>query len=161
VAAALGTSGLPASSLVLEITEGAMMHDPDGAIRKLAALKALGVRLAVDDFGTGYSSLSYLQRFPIDILKVDRSFVTAIESGPDKASLARAIVSLAQTLRLRAVAEGVETTAQLDVLRHIGCDFAQGYLLGRPMDPEALGELLHGDLSAGVPPVPLPSSVAP
>ena len=146
---ALRRSGLPASSLVLEITEGAMMRDTDAAITKLRALKALGVRLAVDDFGTGYSSLSYLQRFPIDILKIDRSFVSAMGSGQDKASLAGVIVSLAQTLQLQAVAEGVETGGQLELLDRIGCDFAQGYYLSGPMGPVALEELLAEESAGG------------
>ena len=149
VTEALRESRLPPSSLILEITEGAMMHDTDAAITKLRALKALGVRLAVDDFGTGYSSLSYLQRFPIDILKIDRSFVSAMGSGQDKASLARAIVSLAQTLQLQAVAEGVETAGQLEMLDGLGCDFAQGYYLSRPRDPAALEELLAAESAAG------------
>ena len=140
---ALASSGLPSSCLVLEITEGAMMHDAEATVRKLEALKALGVRLAVDDFGTGYSSLSYLQRFPIDIVKIDRSFVQAMESGEDRASLPRAIVSLAQTLKLQAVAEGVETAFQLELLSKLGCDFAQGYYLSRPKDGDALGPLIR------------------
>jgi diguanylate cyclase (GGDEF)-like protein/PAS domain S-box-containing protein len=140
---ALEMSGLPASSLVLEITEGAMMHDTDATIRKLEALKALGVRLAVDDFGTGYSSLSYLQRFPIDILKVDQAFVAAIDSDDDKAALVRAIVSLAKAMQLQAVAEGIETRTQADMLTRLGCDLAQGYYFARPMDGEALEDLLR------------------
>ena len=107
------------------------------------------MRLAVDDFGTGYSSLSYLQRFPIDILKIDRSFVSAMGSGQDKASLAGVIVSLAQTLQLQAVAEGVETGGQLELLDRIGCDFAQGYDLSGPMGPVALEELLAEESAGG------------
>jgi EAL domain-containing protein (putative c-di-GMP-specific phosphodiesterase class I) len=140
---ALDVSGLPASSLILEITEGVMMHDTEATIQRLRALKALGVRLAVDDFGTGYSSLSYLQRFPIDILKIDRSFVAAIDSGQDEYSLARAIVSLARSLHLQAVAEGVETQAQEDALRELRCDLAQGYYLAVPQGAEAVGALLR------------------
>src|SRR5207248_4304235 len=120
VADALAMSGLAPANLVLELTETAMMHDTDAVIAKLHQLKALGVRLAVDDFGTGYSSLSYLQRFPVDILKIDRAFVAAIESSADDSSLAEAIVSLAHTLRLNAVAEGVETYAQADALTLLG-----------------------------------------
>ena len=150
VTGALEASGLPASSLVLEITEGAMMHDTEATVAKLADLKALGVRLAVDDFGTGYSSLSYLERFPVDILKIDRAFVVAMESEEDKSSLARAIVSLAHTLHLQAVAEGVETSAQADSLAELGCDLAQGYYLARPMSPEAIEELLSLEPAPGV-----------
>jgi len=157
---ALEMSGLPASTLVLEITEGAMMHDTDATIRKLQALKALGVRLAVDDFGTGYSSLSYLQRFPIDILKIDRAFVAAIESDDDKSSLVRAIVSLAKTLQLQAVAEGIETRAQTEILTGLGCDLAQGYYLAHPMDPEALENILHTGFTGALPPLLFTSPTA-
>jgi len=152
---ALDVSGLPASSLILEITEGVMMHDTDATIQRLRALKAFGVRLAVDDFGTGYSSLSYLQRFPIDILKIDRSFVAAIDSGQDEHSLARPIVSLARSLHLQTVAEGVETGAQADVLRKMRCDLAQGFYMAAPEGAEAIGALLRdeGILPAVVPEV--------
>ena len=158
VPGALGASGLPPSALVLEITESAMMHDTESAVRKLHALKDLGVRLAVDDFGTGYSSLSYLQRFPIDILKIDRSFVSGIESDDEKLSLVRAIVSLAQTLRLQTVAEGVETARQAEVVTRLGCDLAQGYHLAPPMDAEVLGEVLHRGFIATSPQAPSPST---
>jgi diguanylate cyclase (GGDEF)-like protein/PAS domain S-box-containing protein len=152
---ALDVSGLPASSLILEITEGVMMHDTEATIQRLRALKAIGVRLAVDDFGTGYSSLSYLQRFPIDILKIDRSFVAAIDSGEDEHSLARPIVSLARSLHLQTVAEGVETGAQADVLRKMRCDLAQGFYMAAPQGAEAIGALLRdeGILPAVVPEV--------
>lgn len=143
VADALESSGLPASSLVLEITEGVMMRDTEATIHRLGCLKALGVRVAVDDLGTGYSSLSYLQRLPIEVLKIDRAFVAAIESTDDKATLARAIVSLAQTLGLTCIAEGVETAAQLETLTRLACDRAQGYYLSRPTDGEALEEMLR------------------
>jgi diguanylate cyclase (GGDEF)-like protein len=139
---ALMTSGLAAESLVLEITEGAMMHDTDATVARLEHLKELGVRLAVDDFGTGYSSLSYLQLFPIDILKIDRSFVAGIDGDAEDSALARAIVRLAQTLQLVAVAEGVETEGQLERLKELGCRYAQGFLLAMPQPAEALGDLL-------------------
>ena len=148
VADALDVSGLSASSLVLEITEGAMMADTEAAIIKLTALKAMGVRLAIDDFGTGYSSLSYLQRFPVDIVKIDRSFVAAMETEDQNASLPRAIISLAQTMQLEVVAEGVETAAQLEILSRLGCDFAQGYYFARPQDSAAMGALLDTRLAA-------------
>ena len=146
---ALQASGLPARSLVLEITETAMMQDTEATIEKLHALKALGVRLAIDDFGTGYSSLSYLQRFPIDLLKIDRAFVSTLaggeDGGSDQGSLAATIVSLAKTLRLRAVAEGVETEDQAAALAALGCELAQGYLFARPSDALTVGRLLAGD----------------
>jgi EAL domain-containing protein (putative c-di-GMP-specific phosphodiesterase class I) len=147
---ALATSGLPASSLVLEITETAMMQDTEATIAKLAALKALGVKLAVDDFGTGYSSLSYLQRFPIDVLKIDRAFVATLATeGEDHGSLASTIVSLAKSLRLRAVAEGVETPLQASALADLGCELAQGYLYARPADADTIGVLLRAGVPAG------------
>jgi diguanylate cyclase (GGDEF)-like protein/PAS domain S-box-containing protein len=139
---ALEGSGLPPSSLILEITEGAMMHDTEATIRTLAALKQLGVRLAVDDFGMGYSSLSYLQRFPVDILKIDRSFVEGIDQGAEESALARAILRLAETLQLTAIAEGVETATQAHQLDRMGCHLAQGYYLARPLDGESLTEAL-------------------
>lgn len=140
---ALESSGLPPATLVLEITEGAMMNDAEAAIVRLHGLKALGVKLAVDDFGTGYSSLSYLQRFPIDILKVDRAFVNEIDTRDEQASLVTAIMSLTKSLRLHAVAEGVETATQVDALRDLGCEFAQGYHFARPMTPDALEPILE------------------
>jgi diguanylate cyclase (GGDEF)-like protein/PAS domain S-box-containing protein len=142
VAEALAATQLPPACLTLEITESAMMRDAEVALVHLTALRDLGVRLAVDDFGTGYSSLSYLQRFPIDILKIDRSFVKSMDQGPEDSALARAIVRLAQTLRLVAVAEGVETTAQADLLLQLGCPLAQGFLYSKPEPPAALRELL-------------------
>ena len=163
VASALDASRLPASALVLEITEGAMMHDTGAAIAKLTALKELGVRLALDDFGTGYSSLSYLRRFPVDMVKIDRSFVASMENDDQKGSLPRAIISMAQTMQLQVVAEGVETARQLELLALFGCDFAQGYYFAEPQDSEALGTLLDSGPAAGASrrdpatPAPLPS----
>ena len=142
VVGALEGSGLSPSSLILEITEGAMMHDTEATIRTLDALKQLGIRLAVDDFGTGYSSLSYLQRFPVDILKIDRSFVAGLDGGPEESALARAIVRLAETLQLTAVAEGIETATQADRLEEIGCNLAQGYYFAPPQDSETVSGLL-------------------
>ena len=146
VAEALARSGLPPSTLVLEITEGAVMNDAEAAISRLHDLKALGVKLAVDDFGTGYSSLSYLQRFPIDILKIDRSFVNEMESRDEQASLVAAIISLARSLDLYAVAEGVETLRQAEALTALGCRFGQGYHFARPMTPEALAPILRSGI---------------
>ena len=120
------------------------MDDNVLALARLEELKALGVRLAVDDFGTGYSSLSYLQHFPIDVLKIDQTFVERIERGVEESSLARAIVRLAQSLNLTVVAEGVETEGQLQWLRSIRCSYAQGYLLGRPGSADDLAAMLRG-----------------
>ena len=132
VAGALAHAGLDPASLVLEITETAMMRDTDVARRNLLALDELGVGLALDDFGTGYSSLTYLQQFPIDVVKIDKSFVATIGQRNRNPSLAPAIIQLAQTLDLVPVAEGVETHDQLVELRALGCDLVQGFLLHRP-----------------------------
>ena len=142
---ALQVSGLAPASLVLEITETAMMQETDATIEKLLALKALGVRLAIDDFGTGYSSLSYLQRFPVDLLKIDRAFVSTLATGDAAGgSLAATIVSLAGTLRLRTVAEGVETDEQAAALVAMGCELGQGYLFARPGDAASIERMLAG-----------------
>jgi diguanylate cyclase (GGDEF)-like protein/PAS domain S-box-containing protein len=142
---ALAGSGLAPHALVLEITETAMMQDTEATIEKLTALKALGVRVAIDDFGTGYSSLSYLQRFPVDLLKIDRSFVSTLDGGDDEGSLAGTIITLARTLRLRAVAEGVETEDQASALAALGCELAQGYLFAKPADGETISALLAAE----------------
>ena len=128
--------GLGASSLILEITESAMMRDTEVAARSLGSLKTLGVRIALDDFGTGYSSLSYLERLPIDILKIDRSFVETINQNQGQGGLAPAIVQLAHTLGHTTIAEGIETPEQVVDLRRIGCQFGQGYHLGLPKTPK-------------------------
>jgi diguanylate cyclase (GGDEF)-like protein/PAS domain S-box-containing protein len=140
VEALLRRSGLEPSRLILEITEHALIKDPDAAAEQLRSLSGLGVRLAVDDFGTGYSSLAYLQQFPIDMLKIDRSFVS--DMARSGSSLAAAIVQIAHTLGLVPIAEGVETDAQIAALSELGCDLAQGFLLGRPLDAVATRELM-------------------
>jgi diguanylate cyclase (GGDEF)-like protein len=129
---ALQSSGLAPECLTLEITETVMMHDAETVLERLRALVDQGVSLAVDDFGTGYSSLAYLQRFPIDTLKVDRSFVAPLGTDPDAAVLTGAVLRLAETLGLRVIAEGVENHDQLAVLRGLGCPLVQGFLVGRP-----------------------------
>ena len=148
VASAIAKARLDPASLVLEITETAMMRDTDVARRHLLALDELGVGLALDDFGTGYSSLTYLQQFPIDVVKIDKSFVATIGQRTRGPSLAPAIIQLAQTLDLVPVAEGVETHDQLVELRNLGCDLVQGFLLHRPQSAEALTELLAGESEA-------------
>jgi diguanylate cyclase (GGDEF)-like protein/PAS domain S-box-containing protein len=129
----LTRTGLPAEHLTLEITESALMTDASAALDVLSALKELGVLLAIDDFGTGYSSLSYLQRFPLDILKVDRSFVEELGVSSEGETIVAAVIRLAHALGLKVVAEGVETTGQLEILRSLQCDLAQGYLFSRPL----------------------------
>ncbi len=133
IAEALRTAGLDARYLQIELTEGLAMHGAEKYVEMLGQIKALGVQIAVDDFGTGYSSLSYLKRFPVDQLKVDRSFVVDLATDPDDAVIVQAIIALGHKLNLRVVAEGVETTEQLKFLRESGCDEMQGYLFGKPM----------------------------
>jgi diguanylate cyclase (GGDEF)-like protein/PAS domain S-box-containing protein len=142
VAAALDVHGLPASAVGLEITEGLLLQDSESVAATLAALKASGVALVLDDFGTGYSSLSYLKRFPIDQLKIDRSFVAGLEDRDEDRAIVGAIVGMAGALGLTVVPEGVETEAQLAALVELGCQYAQGFLLARPLEPAALEELL-------------------
>jgi diguanylate cyclase (GGDEF)-like protein/PAS domain S-box-containing protein len=142
VTEALDGSGLPPHALWLEVTETTLMVDAAAAAGVLGKLKDLGVRLAIDDFGTGYSSLAYLKRFPIDALKVDRTFVEGLGSGGDEASIAAAIVLLADVLGLRAVAEGVERADQVAELARLGCWGAQGFLLGRPQTAASLAPVL-------------------
>ena len=139
----LAESGLDASGLEVEITEGTAMGDADATVKTLEHLKAIGIRLAIDDFGTGYSSLGYLKRFPIDVLKVDRSFVAGLPANRGDAAIVRAVVGLTRALGLKAVAEGVETTEQLAELRGLGCDQGQGYLFGRPTATEVADVMLR------------------
>ena len=127
---------------MLEVTETAMMHDPDAVVARMGKLKSLGVRLSVDDFGTGYSSLASLRRFPVDVLKIDRSFIESISKSSEDASVVQTLVSLGRTLGLEVVAEGVELVSQLDAVRKAGCNLAQGFLLGRPLDREQLDALV-------------------
>jgi diguanylate cyclase (GGDEF)-like protein/PAS domain S-box-containing protein len=135
---ALTDSGLPAHALCLEITEHAIMQDPGAAARVLHALRELGVYLAIDDFGTGYSSLAQLRRLPLDILKIDRSFITDLGDSEEVEVIVTSIVAMAHAVGLDVVAEGVETARQLDLLRDLGCDQAQGYYLGKPSPIEQL-----------------------
>ena len=133
VAQTLRDSGLPGDRLELELTEGMLMEQPEAASATMAALKQMGVRLSLDDFGTGYSSLSYLKRFPIDKLKIDQSFVREIPADDDSSAITGAIVSLAHSLQLKVIAEGVETKEQLDFLIQKGCDEVQGYYFSKPL----------------------------
>jgi len=143
VRAALERSSLPPACLEIEITESTVMRDTDEATSVLRSLKALGVALSIDDFGTGYSSLSYLKRFPIDVLKIDRSFVSDVTADPNDAAIACAIIALAHTLNLEAVAEGVETAEQAAFLRENGCDEIQGYYFSPPAWPEQIEQMLR------------------
>lgn len=133
---AIASTGIEPARLELEITEGTLMSDIDGALAVLESLHGLGVRVAIDDFGTGYSSLAYLSRFPIDTLKIDRSFVGSLEDQPRNASITEAIIAMGTSLHMAVVAEGVETKAQLDFLRRRACDTVQGYYFSRPLPPD-------------------------
>jgi diguanylate cyclase (GGDEF)-like protein/PAS domain S-box-containing protein len=133
LAACLRASGLAGDALSLEITESLLMENPQGSRRVLGEMKEMGVRIALDDFGTGYSSLAYLRHFPLDTVKIDRSFVADLDKNPEDATIVKAMIGLAHNLQLSLTAEGVETRAQLDFLRAHGCDHAQGYFFGRPV----------------------------
>ncbi len=148
VADILAQTGLQRGQLVLEVTESAMMGDPEAALQTLQALKSLGVRLALDDFGTGYSSLSYLHRFPFDILKVDKAFVDPLTLASRHDSLVRTIVEMARSLKLRTVAEGIETVKQAEAVRLLGCDSGQGYYFARPLSVQAMDEYLDQEASS-------------
>jgi diguanylate cyclase len=144
----LQQSGLEARFLEFELTETAVMQDAEQSALILQQLSELGVRLSLDDFGTGYSSLSYLQRFPLNKVKIDRSFVREIDRSESNAEIVRAIVSLAHSLRLSVIAEGVETIEQLDFLEKIGCDQYQGYYRSSAVPAEALEAMVRSELSA-------------
>lgn len=139
---ALTNSGLDPKRLILEITESEVMRNPELARTRLQALRAQGVRIAIDDFGTGYSSLSHLQYFPVDELKIDRSFITRLGQGDREASFVRAMISLAQSIGVEVVAEGIEYGDQFSALDTLGCDVGQGYLLSKPLDPRQMQHYL-------------------
>jgi EAL domain-containing protein (putative c-di-GMP-specific phosphodiesterase class I) len=138
---------LAPSSLVLEITESGLMQRTRGTIGRLAELRALGIHLAIDDFGTGYSSLSYLERFPVDSLKIDRSFISELTPSGERPAIARAIVELGRTLGLHVVAEGIEQPDQAEWLIGLGCAYGQGYLFSRPLGVDATEAFLAADAS--------------
>jgi EAL domain-containing protein (putative c-di-GMP-specific phosphodiesterase class I) len=142
IAEVLARTGMPPELLELEITESMIMHNVDMAAAKAEAIRKLGVRLAIDDFGTGYSSLSQLKRFPIDTLKVDRSFVRDIPDNAEDKAITEAIIALGKALGVTVVAEGVETAQQHEFLRLNACDEMQGFFFSRPCHPDALAELL-------------------
>ena len=138
VRTALALSGVNPRQLMLEVTESVLMEDPDQATRALFDLRSLGIRIAVDDFGTGYSSLSHLQRFPVDVLKIDKSFIDPLSGRDDESiALVTAILGLAGTLGLEVIAEGIEHQSQLHHLVELGCHRGQGFLMARPLDIEA------------------------
>jgi len=152
IESALADSGMAPECLVLELTETVLMQDVDETAARLHEIKALGPEISVDDFGTGYTSLQYLQRFPIDSLKVARTFVDGLDGSDDHATLARAIVDLGLSLGLLVIGEGVERPLQLAALAALGCDFAQGFLIARPMPAHELGALLAQPVLTALPP---------
>jgi len=137
-------AGADPHQLVLEITEGVIMTEPERVLQILARLKRTGVRLAVDDFGTGYSSLAYLHRLPVDEIKIDKSFISAMAGDVSKSNIVRAAVDLGHSLRLEVVAEGIEDMQTWDLLTALGCDVAQGYYISRPMSAAAAEEWMKG-----------------
>ena len=148
VADALARSGIDPARLTLELTESILFEDGDSTITRLAELKALGVHLAIDDFGTGFSSLSYLQRYPIDSLKIDKSFVDAMDTSRG-AELVRTVIELGSVLGITTVAEGIEHSAQLDALQALGCQLGQGFMFSRPVPDAQVGALLEADAAKG------------
>jgi EAL domain-containing protein (putative c-di-GMP-specific phosphodiesterase class I) len=143
VEAVLADTGLPPHLLELEITESTLMENAQDTLKALHRLRGLGVRLSIDDFGTGYSSLSYLKRFPVDIIKIDRSFVRDVPMDADDVAIVTAIIALAHSLRLEVVAEGVETEAQLNFLKGRNCDLMQGYHLSPAIPAEQFAALIQ------------------
>ncbi|HEX3084932.1 MAG TPA: EAL domain-containing protein, partial [Pyrinomonadaceae bacterium] len=141
----LSESRLDPTCVELELTETTIMENTEVAAQVLARIRQLGIKIAIDDFGTGYSSLSYLKQLPIDTVKLDQSFVKGANTDPDDAALVMAIVTLAHNLKLKVIAEGIETAEQLAFLRLLRCDEGQGYLFGKPMPAEVFESSLAGD----------------
>jgi EAL domain-containing protein (putative c-di-GMP-specific phosphodiesterase class I) len=141
----LKRTGLPSDCLKLEVTERGILQNPEHAITKMKILRAKGIHFSIDDFGMGYSPLNYLKRFPIDTLKIDRSFVRDATTNTDDQKIIKTIISMAQTLNMNTVAEGVENKAELDFLARQGCHMMQGYYFGRPMPANQFEKLLHAE----------------
>jgi EAL domain-containing protein (putative c-di-GMP-specific phosphodiesterase class I) len=154
---ALADSGLEPGRLCLEITESALLEDSESSTRALNRLKALGVRIGVDDFGTGFSSLTYLKRFPVDVLKIDRSFVDGLCRDREDRAIVASVIDLAHAFGLTTTAEGVETAEQLAQLRALGCEQGQGYLWSRPLPAEAAGQWIAAHSHPRHPDLPVPS----
>jgi len=147
VASVMQSFDVDPAMIEIELTESALIGDVDEVLEVLSALKATGVRIALDDFGTGFSSISHLARFPIDVLKIDRSFVSKIGEDEQVETLVSALIAMARRLSLTVVAEGVETEGQAAFVTDEGCDLLQGYVLARPLEVEAAAELLAGELA--------------
>jgi EAL domain-containing protein (putative c-di-GMP-specific phosphodiesterase class I) len=154
---ALQSSGLDAPALTIEITETTLMRDAEQTIRRLSAVKALGVRIAIDDFGTGYSSLTHVQKFPIDALKIDRSFITGLKDNKEGEALIHTLVQLGKALSIETVAEGIELQQELSLLQGERCDSGQGFLFAKPLDLAATDEFLMSWANQGA----APSALAP
>ena len=151
----LAETGLDAEALTLEITETVLMRNPDATARMLGDLKRLGVHIAVDDFGTGYSSLAYLRQFPVDSLKIDRTFITGLALSSEAHALTHTLIQLGKALGLRTLAEGVEQHEQVRELQHEGCDLVQGFLFARPLPADGVERFLEeGTGLSGTPPSP-------
>jgi EAL domain-containing protein (putative c-di-GMP-specific phosphodiesterase class I) len=150
---ALAASGMPAVLLQLEVTESMVMRNVPRAVKMLDAIRSRGIRLAIDDFGTGYSSMSLMKHFPIDTIKIDRSFVRDLETNPEDQAIAQAIISMGRALGMTVVAEGVETIEQRAFLRDHACDEIQGYLFSKPVPPQQLADLLGSAPAAASPPL--------
>ena len=143
VRGALASSGLPPDDLIIEITETSLMRNTTTAQKQLLALKGLGVRLAIDDFGTGYSSLAYLQQFPVDSLKIDRSFISGMAKSPEGDALIHTLIQLGKAMHLETLAEGIEESSQLTQLQAENCDVGQGFLFARPLAPDEVEAFFH------------------
>jgi diguanylate cyclase (GGDEF)-like protein len=150
VAQVLFDNGLDASLLKLELTESILMRDLEASIKKMNMLRDMGIQISIDDFGTGYSSLNYLKRFPVEILKIDRSFIKDVETNPDDQCIVRAIIALAHNLNMKVIAEGVETKKHLGLLRGYGCDAAQGFFICPPIHPNSLKQFIKQKMTATV-----------
>jgi EAL domain-containing protein (putative c-di-GMP-specific phosphodiesterase class I) len=144
----VNATGVDRDTLLLEVTETMVMRDPEHAIAVLETLKAQGMHICIDDFGTGYSSLSYLKRLPVETIKIDRSFVDGLGENPEDTAIVRAVIGMADSLRLLCVAEGVETHEQVEALRTLGCHIAQGFLFGHPLGVDRLAPFPRDDLSS-------------
>lgn len=151
MAAILEETGFPADCLVLEITESLLIEEDEKIYQALGSLRDMGIRLAVDDFGTGYSALNYLRHFPINLLKIDRSFIRDMVEDEGDARLVETIISMARGMGLVMVAEGVETAQQRELLRELKCKMVQGYLYSRPVSPAKIGALLTREISNRLP----------
>jgi EAL domain-containing protein (putative c-di-GMP-specific phosphodiesterase class I) len=138
----LDTCGIPAGQIEIEITESVMIDSAEKALQCINGIKEMGIKIAIDDFGTGYSSLSYLNKFPANLLKIDKSFIDKMNTNDSSKQYVAAIISIGHIMNFKVISEGVEEDDQLDTLRDIGCDFIQGFIWGRPMAPEAAEELV-------------------